>query len=129
MPQFIIPVILAATSATELGMNLAGVGRPSTPDPNKQLDAAKQAQAQADADTKMKAIRANLANAQEQGGGALNAPSLTDLAAVIAGLPGESGTTAGRTALSSFLGTPSPTASTDTMMSATYGPGLSGSQG
>jgi hypothetical protein len=131
----IISGITAAIGGTELGMNLAGVGLPSPGDAAKQEQAAQLKQAQADAAAKQKMLLASLPNAQEQGGGALNAPSLTDLAAVIAGLPGEANTGVGRGALSSFLGTGPGTGGTttntgsnpETMVGATFG--LSGSQG
>ena len=129
----VIGLVSAAIGGTELGMGLAGVGQPS---PNAAKDAAaKQAQAdalkqaQADADSKRKAILGNLPNAQEQAGGALGGLSLTDLASVMAGLPGQSNAGPGRGALSSFLGSPqtsAPTQPGENMVSATYG--LSGSQ-
>ena len=133
---FTLPVIIGAISAaiggTELGMQIAGVGKPSGGDAAKQAQEAALKQSQADQQAKQKAILASLPNAQEQGGGALSAPSLTDLASVIAGLPGEATTSSGKGALNAFLGTPvSPGSSTgpggDTMVGATYG--LSGSQG
>jgi len=137
MPQLVIPLITAAIAGTTGGMQLAGVGQPSPGDAAKaqqqQLQADQLKQLQADQLAKQKAIQANLSNAQEQGGGALNAPSLTDLAAIIAGLPGESGTASGKGALASYLGTgnPVPGAATgtgsDTMVGATYG--LSGGMG
>lgn len=141
MPQA-IPIILGVVAATETGLQIAGVGQPSPGDAAKQqqeqLQKAQQAQAAQDAQQRQKAILANLANAQEQGGGALNAPSLTDLAAIIAGLPGEATSGAGKGALSQYLGLPSSTSgvvpnpsggggSEDTMVGRTFG--LSGSQG
>jgi len=126
----IIGIIGAALSATELGMGLAGVGKPSPGDAAKEqqkmLAENQQKQAAADAQAKQKAILASLPNAQEQGGGALESGSLTNLASVIAGLPGEAGTGAGKGALSQFLGTGS-TPVGENMVSATYG--LNGSQG
>lgn len=125
----IVGLITAAISGTELGMNLAGVGKPSPGDAKKATQEAQLKQAQADAAAKQKAILASLPNAQEQGGGALAEPSLTSLASVIAGLPGEATSGAGRGALASFLGTGtqpvSPT--NENMVGATFG--LSGSQG
>lgn len=112
MPAIIpfIPLIVAAAGATTAGLTLAGVGQPDTgaamAQQQKQLNDAKMRQAQQDALAKQKAIQGNLANAQEQGGGALNAPSLTELAATIAGLPGEAGGPSGTNALSAYLGTP-----------------------
>jgi len=126
MPMAVIPLI-AAVASTVIGATK--LGQSSGDDSKKmaqQAQEAQQKQAQADADAKRKAILASLPNAQEQGGGSLDAPQLTNLASVIAGLPGEgSNTAAGRGALNQFLGTNQPTS--DTMMSATYG--LSGSQG
>ena len=128
-----IPLIIAgATAGTEIGMTAAGVGQPSTGDATKQLQQAQEAQARADREQKTRAIQASLANAQEQGGGALSAPSLTDLASVIAGFPGESSTSAGTTALNKYLGlNPNTGTSTglggDTMVGSTFG--LSGTQG
>jgi hypothetical protein len=134
----LIPVVLpilgaiggaasAATSIYSLTQQPGGGG-----DAAKQAQEAAQKQALADQQAKQKAILASLPNAQEQSGGALSAPSLTDLASVIAGLPGESNTPAGKGALSAFLGTPTPGAGSsgtgsDTLVGATYG--LSGSQG
>jgi hypothetical protein len=127
----VLPIIIGAISAgiggTELGMSLAGVGKPSGGDAAKAAQDAQLKQAQADQAAKQKAILASLPNAQEQGGGALSAPSLTDLASVIAGLPGESTTSSGKGALNAFLGTPTTPAGSENMVSATYG--LSGSQG
>ena len=111
----IVPLIAAGVGATELGMNLAGVGKPSQGDAQKQLQQAQEQQAAADAASKRKAILASMANAQEQGGGALSNPSLTDLASVIAGVPGEGTTSVGRGALTQYLGLPSG----DTMVGAT----------
>lgn len=131
MPWSVIPLIAtiatAGVGATELGMKLAGVGQPSPTEAKKAQEAAQLKQAQADADSKRKAILASLPNAQEQGGGSLTEPSLTSLASVIAGLPGEATTGAGRGALSDFLGTGQQTSGNENMVSATYG--LSGSQG
>jgi hypothetical protein len=134
MPALGIPAIIglvsAAVGGTELGVNLAGVGKPSTPDPSKQIQQQQQQQAAADALAKQKAIQANLSNAQEQGGGALNNPSLTDLAAIIAGLPGESTSGAGKNALSAYLGNPSLSDTgkpQDNLVGSTFG--LSGSMG
>jgi hypothetical protein len=117
MPFAALPAIIGAVTAglgaTELGLNLAGVGQPSPGDAAKQAQAAQEKQAAADAETRRKMILAALPGAQEQSGGALNAPSLTDLASVIAGLPGESNTGgAGEKALSSYLGLPGTGAST-----------------
>src|ERR1700757_3557018 len=132
----IIPALVAIGSAVGAGTSIYSlVNRPSTPDTSKQLQQAQEKQAQADQQARQKAILASLPNAQEQGGGALNAPSLTDLAAVIAGLPGETNTAAGKGALSAFLGsTPQTGASTNqssqsggNLVESTYG--LSGSQG
>lgn len=133
-----IPLIAGGvTSGTQLGMGLAGVGQPSPGEAaaaqQKQMQADQLKQLQADQLAKQKMIQANLSNAQEQGGGALSGPGLTDLAAIIAGLPGESGTASGKGALASFLGTGSPVpgaatgAGPDTMVGATYG--LSGGMG
>jgi hypothetical protein len=122
----------AGIGATELGMGLAGVGQPSAGAAKdaaaKQAQADALKQAQADAQNRQKAILGNLPNAQEQGGGALGGLSLTDLASVMAGLPGATNTGQGRGALSTFLGSPQTTTSTqpDNLVSATYG--LSGSQ-
>jgi hypothetical protein len=130
---FTLPVIIGAISAaiggTELGMQIAGVGKPSSGagEAAKQAQDAQLKQAQADQQAKQKAILASLPNAQEQGGGALSAPSLTDLASVIAGMPGEATTSSGKGALNAFLGTPTGPAGNETMVGATYG--LSGSQG
>ena len=130
---FIVPlaaIIGAGIGATELGMNLAGVGKPSPGDAAKQLQQQQEKQAAADAENKRKMILASLPNAQEQAGGNLNAPSLTDLGAVIAGLPGETNTGAGRGALSSFLGAGTGTGTSnqpENLVSATYG--LNGNQG
>ena len=132
----IIPLIAGAAGVGGLVSSvgsLLGGGGPSSADQAKQAQAAELKQAQADAETKRKMLLAALPGAQEQAGGALNAPSLTDLAAVIAGLPGEANTGVGKGALSSFLGTGTgATGATgappqDTMVGATYG--LSGSQG
>lgn len=115
-----IPLIAAAATATVSGIEMSQ--RPDGSGAKKQLMEAQQKQAAADAQARQKAILASLPNAQEQGGGALNAPSLTDLAAVIAGLPGESGTTAGKGALASYLGTGTGTTGgqpQETMTSAT----------
>jgi hypothetical protein len=130
----LIPVVLpilgaiggaasAATSIYSLTRQPGGGG-----DAAKQAQEAAQKQALADQQAKQKAILASLPNAQEQGGGALNAPSLTDLASVIAGLPGEANTASGKGALNAFLGTPTGSGTgSDTLVGATYG--LSGSQG
>ena len=126
---FIAPLITAAIGGTELGMNLAGVGQPSPGDAAKQLEKQKEQQAQQDALAKQKMIQAALPNAQEQSGGTLDTPSLTDLGAIIAGLPGEANTGAGRGALSSYLGLgPTQTQQPGNLVSATYGAGLTGSQ-
>jgi hypothetical protein len=100
---FIIPLAISAVSAVMGGLSAGG--GPSSSDTTKQVDAAALKQLQADQQAKQKAILANLPGAQEQSGGALSGPGLTDLAAVIAGLPGESGTGAGKGALASFMGT------------------------
>lgn len=124
----VIGLISAGISGTELGMGLAGVGQPSPGDAKKQQEAAAQKQAQADADTKRKMILAALPGAQEQSGGALNEPSLLSLGSIIAGLPGEATSGAGKGALNQFLGLgSSPSANNENMVNATYG--LSGSQG
>jgi hypothetical protein len=131
----VVPLIVGLVSAgiggTELGMNLAGVGQPSQGAANAQLQKQEQQQAQQDALAKQRAIQAALPNAQEQGGGALNQPSLLNLGSVIAGLPGETNTPSGQSALTAFLGLPGSGGSTsqqpENMVSATYG--LSGSQG
>lgn len=137
MPFLTLPVIATLASAaiggTELGMNLAGVGQPSAGAAAAQEAKAQQAQALADQQAKQRAIQASLPNAQEQGGGALNQPSLLNLGSVIAGLPGETNTPAGQNALTAFLGlnqgggtgTTSTTGS-PSLVGATYG--ISGSQ-
>jgi|SRR5215475_1048984 len=142
MPAAVIPLITTIASvaaagigATELGLKLSGAGQPSPTEARKAQEAAALKQAQADADQKRKMILAALPGAQEQSGGTLQAPSLTDLAAVIAGLPGETNTGAGHGALASYLGTgvgagatgTGINASPETMVSSTYG--LSGTQG
>ncbi len=116
-----------ATAGIGLGETVAGVGQPSSGDAAKQAQKAQEQQVAADQAAKQKAILASLPNAQEQGGGALSAPSLTDLASVIAGLPGEATSASGKGALNAFLGTPVGPAGNENMISATYG--LSGSQG
>ena len=139
MPQLgvVIELLSLAAAGAGIGMEVAGVGRPSSGDATKQLRQAQEQQAQQAAQQRQKAILANLANAQEQGGGALGNPSLVELASVIAGLPGEGQASAGRSALASYLGTPSTTMTGttgglpfgDTMMGATGAvTGLSGAQ-
>jgi len=136
----LVPILTGIAAAGTIGETIYSlVSKPGGggADTTKQLQAAQEKQAQADAESKRKAILASLPNAQEQGGGSLAAPSLTDLAAVIAGLPGEGNTAAGKGALSAFLGTgtagagpgaASPGAQQPSnMVEATYG--LSGSQG
>jgi hypothetical protein len=136
-----IPLIISGIGAAAagaagsglLGAITGGGGGGGSADAAKQAQDAQLKQAQADQQAKQKAILASLPNAQEQSGGALSAPSLTDLAAVIAGLPGEATSGAGKGALSQFLGagtgptTGASTGSPDTLVGATYG--LSGSQG
>lgn len=120
-----IPLIVAGAGATTAGLTLAGVGQPNQEaiarQQQKQLNDAKMAQAQQDQQSKQKAILGNLANAQEQGGGALNSPSLTELAATIAGLPGEAGGPSGTGAINAYLGT--PPAGTGTSGGTGTGPG------
>lgn len=134
----LVPILTGIAAAGTIGTTIYELaskpGGGGGADTTKQLQAAQEKQAQADAESKRKAILASLPNAQEQGGGSLGAPSLTDLAAVIAGLPGEGNSAAGKGALSAFLGTNSPAGSGATpnsqpqnMVEATYG--LSGSQG
>jgi len=124
---FIAPII-GVIGAALGGLQLAGVGQPSPGDAakqqQKQLQEAQQKQAAADAQARQKSILAALPNAQEQGGGALETGSLTNLASVIAGLPGEGTTAAGKGALSQFLGSGLPTSENATPTSS-----LSGSQG
>jgi hypothetical protein len=124
----------AAIGGTELGMGLAGVGQPSQGAAADALKKQEQQQSLAEQQAKQRAIMASLPNAQEQGGGALNSPSLLNLGSVIAGLPGETNTPAGQSALTAFLGNISTgsgsPASTNpqpqNLVQATYG--LSGSQ-
>jgi len=138
----LVPILTGIAAAGTIGETIYSLvskpGGGGGGDTTKQLQAAQEKQAQADAESKRKAILASLPNAQEQGGGSLAAPSLTDLAAVIAGLPGEGNSAAGKGALSAFLGTgtggggtTSPAgasgSSPQKMVEATYG--LSGSQG
>lgn len=141
MPELIIPIIGLAFGGVELGTSIAGVGKPSEGDAQKQmqqqLDQQKAAQDKADQQAKQKAILANLANAQNQTGGNVNNPGLVDLASIIAGLPGEATGAPGQGALSQYLGTGSGSGTgtgssllhkDDNLVSATYG-SLSGSQG
>jgi hypothetical protein len=130
----LVPILTGIAAAGTIGSTVYGLtqGGGGAPNTTQQDQAAALKQAQADADAKRKAILASLPNAQEQGGGALQAPSLTELASVIAGLPGETNTAAGRGALSTFLGsTPQTGTSTSpsggNLVESTYG--LSGSQG
>lgn len=129
----IIPILTGIAAAGSIGSTVYGLTQQGGGggESSKQLAQAQQQQAQQDAAAKQKAILASLPNAQEQGGGSLNAPSLTDLASVIAGLPGEATTGAGKGALNAFLGTPATgtggTGQSGNLVEATYG--LSGSQG
>jgi len=125
----IIPAIISGITG---GLQLAGVGQPSPGDAAKQAQQQEQQaafkQAQQDSLQRQKMILGALPGAQEQTGGNEGAPSLVNLASVIAGLPGENaGTAAGHGALASYLGLSPQAPTQDTMTSATYG--LSGNQG
>ena len=126
----ILGIIGAVTGGVELGTSLAGVGQPSQGDALKQqqqlLQQQQQKQAQQDALGRQKAVLANLANAQDQTGGAVSGGGLVNLASVIAGLPGAATDTTGQRALSQYLGTPSSDQGQN-LVSQTFG--LSGSQG
>jgi hypothetical protein len=132
MPQAVIPLIIGLASG---GLTSAfGGGGGSSSSDAAALAKQQQQQAQQDMLAKQRAIQASLPNAQEQGGGALNAPSLLNLGSVIAGLPGETNTPSGQSALTAFLGLPASGTSTSgtttgqpqNLVGATYG--LSGSQ-
>jgi len=100
----IIAGISAAVGGTELGMNLAGVGQPSTGDLKKQeQDQLAQQQKQLN-EERRKAILANLPNAQGQTSGYLTDTGTLNLAAIQAGLPGGATSGTGTQALQEFLG-------------------------
>lgn len=128
-----IPLIAAgATAGTSVGLYEANKGDASdaAAQQEKQIQQAQLQQVQQNELQKQKAIQANVANAQEQGGGALNSPGLVNLASVIAGFPGAGGDASGSKALASYLGTGSGTSSgsgNENLVGATYG--LNGSQG
>lgn len=134
---FIVPFIpliaAAATAGTSIGLYEANKGDASdaAAQQQKQLQQEQLQQVQQNELSKQKAIQANVANAQEQGGGALTSPGLANLASIIAGFPGGSGDSASSNALASYLGTGSGGTSSgtgnDNLVGATYG--LSGSQG
>ena len=135
MPWIIpfIPLITAGAGATIGGLELAqaGTGSPMKAEEAQQQQQRQQAQQQqsaAAAQTQQKAILANLPDAQNQTGGSVNAPGLTDLAAIIAGIPGQANSSPGKSALATFLGQQPGGSGGDNLVSSTYGT-LNGSQG
>lgn len=131
---FIVPFIpliaAAATTGTSVGLYEAGKGDASDAQAaqQKQLQQSQLQQLQQNELSKQKSIQANIANAQEQGGGALNSPGLVNLASIISGFPGAGGDASAGKALSSFLGTGNDQSSgVGNLVSNTYG--LSGGQG
>ena len=126
----ILTIIGLAAGGVGTGLSVAGVGQPSQGDALKKqqqlLQQEQQKQAQADAQTRQKAVLANLANAQDQTSGALAGGGLVNLASVISGLPGAAGDNTGQRALAQYLGQ-SQSGQDQNLVGQTFG--ISGSQG
>jgi hypothetical protein len=99
----LIPLAVAAIGGG-IAASQSGGGGSSSAAVTQQLNAAKLQQVQQNELASQKAIQANLANAQEQGGGALSNPGLLGLGASIAGVPGDVGNASGQNALNAYLG-------------------------
>lgn len=134
MPEALIPLVVAVAG---IGTGVYESDKSSSQasdaaaQQQKQLQQAQLQQTQQNELQKQKSIQANISNAQEQGGGALSAPGLVNLASIIAGFPGTGGDASGDKALASYLGTGSSGTGSglgsENLVGATFG--LSGSQG
>lgn len=135
MPAIIpfIPLIAAGVGAATAGVSLyesgqqADAAKKAEQQQQDQLKQQEQLQSAQDAQARQKMIQANLANAQTQSGGSVNAPTLVDLAGIIAGVPGSGTSGEGKQALSKYLGTGDEGGSGTNFATATAS--LNGSQG
>ncbi len=139
MPAIVpfIPLIAAGIGAATAGVSMYESHKSAeeqAAEQQKMLRDQAQAQSAAQAEQQKKMIQANLANAQEQGGGSLTDTGTLNLSSILSGLPGQGQTPGGpgAGALAAFLGTGTPGSSSgasggENMVSSTYG--LSGNQG
>jgi Sec-independent protein translocase protein TatA len=130
-----LEIVLGATAAAGAGTSIYSAvkqGQAASDAQKQQQQMLQQSQQQAAAanqQAQQKAVLANLANAQAQGGGFLPEQGQLNLASVVAGMPGAGTTASGQGALAQYLGTgAAATAPTEqNVVGSTYG--LSGSQG